>query len=207
LFGRFVPEEIARTLVADRGTLAPQTRVATVFFSDIAGFSTLAEGMNPEALVQLLNEYFELLGGILGRHHGVVQQFQGDAILATFNMPVPDSEHAANAVRAAVDIQRALEGRTFGDGLALPTRIGINTGKMVGGTVGSESRKSYTVHGDHVNVAARIEQMNKKYGTNLLVAESTMEEAGGVFRFEPIGEVRIRGRNQTARLYRVLDLA
>ena len=205
LFGRFVPREIAQSLVADRGNLTPQTREATVFFSDVIGFSTIAEGMPPEALIELLNEYFELLGGILNRHHGVVQQFQGDAILATFNLPVPDREHAANAVRAAVDIQKSLEGRTFGEELALPTRVGINTGTMVGGTVGSESRKGYTVHGDHVNLAARIEQMNKQYDTRILVAESTARQAEAAFRFEPIGEVPVRGRHQSVRLYRVLS--
>lgn len=205
LFGRFVPREVAQSLVADRGNLTPQTREATVFFSDVIGFSTIAEGIPPEALIELLNEYFELLGGILNRYQGVVQQFQGDAILATFNLPVPDTEHAANAVRAALDIQNALEGRTFGRGLKLPTRIGINTGMMVGGTVGSENRKGYTVHGDHVNLAARIEQMNKQYDTRILVAESTARQAGAAFRFEPIGEVPVRGRHQSVRLYRVLS--
>ncbi len=205
LFGRFVPEEVARSLVADRGNLAPRTVVATVFFSDIAGFSTLAEDLEPEPLIKLLNEYFELLGNIIGKHHGAIQQFQGDAILATFNLPIPDRHHASNAIRAALAIQRALAGRTFGDGRALPTRIGINTGTMVGGTVGSDRRKGYTVHGDDVNLAARIEELNKQYGTSLLVSETTVEQADPSIRFEAIGEVPIRGRSRPARLYGVLS--
>jgi class 3 adenylate cyclase len=203
LFGRFVPEEVAHTLVADRGNLAPQTREATVLFSDIAGFSTLAEGLEPEALIRLLNEYFELLGDIIRRHNGVIQQFQGDAILATFNLPVQDADHAADAVRCAIEIQYALQQRRFGDGHELITRIGINSGTMVGGTVGSESRKGYTVHGDAVNLAARLESLNKAHGTSILVAESTAELAGDGFDFRPIGEVSIRGRQRAARLYTV----
>ena len=134
--------------------------------------------MSPEALIALLNEYFSALMEPIERYGGVVHQFQGDAILATFNLPVTDPDHAANAVRTALAIQALVAARTFGEGISLPTRVGINTGHIVGGTVGSAGRLGFTVHGDDVNVAARLEQLNKRYGTRILVSQTTAELAG-----------------------------
>ncbi|MCZ6771623.1 MAG: adenylate/guanylate cyclase domain-containing protein [Proteobacteria bacterium] len=207
-FGKFVPEGIADAILADRGVLKPQTRVATILFTDIAGFSTLAETVTPERLVAMLNEYFATVIEPIERNGGVIDQFQGDAILATYNLPLEDPDHAEKAVRTAIEIQEALAEKRFdvGDGgraVHLVTRVGINTGTVVGGTVGASSRLGYTVHGDAVNVAARIEEMNKRYGTRLLVAQSTVDLAGAEFDFLPVGEVPVRGRQLPVTLYRV----
>ncbi len=203
-FGKYVPHSIADKILADRGVLAPQMRLTTTLFTDIVGFSTVSESMDPEALIGLLNEYFAVLIEPISRYGGVIHQFQGDAILATYNLPAADPEHAVHAVQAALDIQQALRDRRFGDGVALATRVGINTGTAVCGTVGSGGRLGFTVHGDDVNLAARIEQMNKELGTRILVAESTVRLAGDRFEFSRVGEVPVRGRTSGVVVYRVV---
>ena len=129
-----------------------------------------------------------------------MNQFQGDAILATFNVPLADPDHADKAVAAALRIREAVRSREFG-GVALRTRIGINTGSVVAGNVGSEGRLNYTVHGDAVNLAARIEQINKDYGSDLLISESTVAMLKSRPPIEEIGEVRVRGKTRGVRLY------
>lgn len=202
-FGRYVPEGLADAILKDRGVLRPHTQTATVLFTDIAGFSTLAETMPPERLFALLNDYFSVLIDIIEQHGGVIHQFQGDAVLATYNLPLHDPQHAANAVRTALAIQTVLAERRFGEGILLPTRIGLNTGTVVGGTVGAGGRLGFTVHGDAVNLAARIEQLNKQYGTRILAAQATVEQAGAEFAFELVGELPVRGRQQPVVLYRL----
>ena len=173
-------------------------------FTDIQGFSTVSEKLSPEELIATLNEYFSVVLAPVEKYGGVIHQFQGDAILATYNLPVDDPDHAVHAIKTAVELQEALAGRTFGPGVSLPTRVGINTGIMVGGTVGAGDRLGYTVHGDDVNVAARIQELNKRFGTYILIAASTMELAKDQFDFEPMGEVPIRGRQGSTRVYRLV---
>ena len=194
--GRFVPTDVARTLLSEGGELAPEQREATVLFCDLEGFTALTETLGPDGIVELLNEYFEVMVGILERYRGVVTQFQGDAILATFNVPVPDPAHAANALRAAIEMQCAAKRRTFA-GKRVANRVGINTGRVVAGAVGAKGRLSYTVHGDAVNLAARLEALNKELGTRILVSEATAAQVEGL-DLRPMGEVRVRG--QTARV-------
>ena len=191
-FGRFVPEAVAAAILAEDGDLTPTTTEATVLFTDIEKFTTVAEGLQPEEVVGLLNEYFSAAVEILERHNGVITQFQGDAILATFNVPAPDPQHAANAVSAAIELQRLMAGRTFA-GLRLGIRIGVNTGLLVAGNVGAAGRLNYTVHGDAVNLAARLEQVNKEHGTRIIVADSTVHEAPG-FPYRELGSVTVRGK-------------
>ena len=190
--GRFVPTDIARTLLTEGGELAPEQSEATVLFCDLEGFTSLTETLGPAGIVELLNEYFEVMVEILERHRGVVTQFQGDAILATFNVPVPDSAHASNALRAAIEMQSAVQRREFA-GQRIGSRIGINTGRLVAGAVGAKGRLSYTVHGDAVNLAARLEALNKELGTRTLVSEATAEQVEG-FDLKPMGEVGVRGQ-------------
>ena len=203
-FGKYVPAELAEAILADRGALRPQTREATVLFTDIVEFSTLSERMPPKALIELLNQYFAVVVEPIQRCSGVIHQFQGDAMLATFNLPLDDPQHAAHAVAAALEIQTALTATVFKletGNVELRTRVGINTGTVVGGSVGSESRLGYTVHGDDVNLAARIEQLNKAYGTAILVSAATRNAAGDAFEFEAIGVTPVRGREQPVTLY------
>ena len=191
--GRFVPTDVAKALLTEGGELAPVQSEATVLFSDLEGFTTLTETLGADGIVELLNEYFEVMVEILERHRGVVTQFQGDAILATFNVPVPDPDHAANALRAALEMQSAVRSREFA-GRRVGSRIGINTGRLVAGAVGAKGRLSYTVHGDAVNLAARLEALNKELGTRILVSGVTAARVEG-FDLEPKGEVDVRGQS------------
>jgi len=207
---RFVPEEIAQKVIqSEEGAITGKGEVSecTILFTDIEGFTAISETLTPEKLIEALNHYFSLIAGPITEHGGVISQFQGDAVLATFNVPRPDSDHASNAVRAALDIQSVLEGVEFGDGVHFNTRVGINTGAVVGGLVGSGDRVGYTVHGDNVNLTARLEQLNKDYGTRIIVADSTKAEIpDGSFVFSELGEVSVRGLNRPVRIYTVKDL-
>ena len=199
--GRFVPTDVARTLLTEGGELAPEQSEATVLFCDLEGFTSLTETLGPDGIVELLNEYFEVMVEILERHRGVVTQFQGDAILATFNVPLPDPAHASNALRAAIEMQSAVRRQEFA-GQRIGSRIGINTGRLVAGAVGAKGRLSYTVHGDAVNLAARLEALNKELGTRILVSAATAEQVEG-FDLEPMGEVGVRGQTERVRIHAI----
>lgn len=207
---RFVPSEVVRQVKSSEQRVeAGQGEVgqATIFFTDIEGFTTISETLSPQQLIATLNEYFSVVVEPIERFGGVINQFQGDAILATFNLPEKNPDHAANAIQAALEIQDVLKARTFGDNITLNCRIGINTGTCVGGLVGTGDRLGYTVHGDDVNLAARLEQLNKEYGTRILVSETTAGLAGRQrFAFERIGEVQVRGRQTATVIYTVSPL-
>ena len=204
---RFVPQEIAQKVIqSEEGAITGKGEVSecTILFTDIESFTAISEKLSPEQLIEALNRYFSLISGPITEHGGVISQFQGDAVLATFNVPKPDVDHASNAVKAALEIQSVLEGVEFGDGVQFNTRVGINTGTVVGGLVGSGDRVGYTVHGDNVNLTARLEQLNKDYGTRIIVAESTLEKIPeGNFAFCELGEVSVRGLNRPIRIFTV----
>ena len=205
-FGRYVDENVAATILRHdgEGVLAGETRQATVLFTDIAGFTTIAEHLAPHALVAALNQYLETVLAPIRAHGGVVNTFIGDGLFASFNMPLACEDHAAAAVRAAIDIQRAGGGRTFGDtGVAFATRIGISTGQVIGGSVGAGRRLTFTLLGDTVNLAARLEQLNKDYATRILVSQSTREACGDRFVFADLGRVAVRGRSDAAIVFSV----
>jgi class 3 adenylate cyclase len=205
-FGRYVDESVAATILKreGEGVLAGETREATVLFTDIAGFTTIAEHLAPDSLVAALNEYLETVLEPIRAHGGVVNTFIGDGLFASFNMPLACESHACAAVRAAIEIQRAVGGRTFGDmGAAFATRIGISTGHVIGGSVGAGRRLTFTLLGDTVNLAARLEQLNKDYGTRILVSHSTREACGDQFVFRDLGSVAVRGRSDAAIVFSV----
>lgn len=201
---RFVAPEVADRISASEHGLKPgdsEVRNASVLFTDIEGFSTLSESATPERLVALLNEYFEAISATVDQFGGAITQFQGDAMLVTFNAVKPDPEHARNAVRCAVAIQEATQARRFGGSVLMRTRCGISTGAIVTGAVGARNRLLYTVHGDEVNIAARLEQLNKKYGTYILATEGTVQAAGAAVRFRRVDEVVVRGRASPTVIY------
>ena len=204
---RFVPEEVAQKVTqSEEGATTGRGEVSdcSILFTDIEGFTAISESLQPEQLIEALNRYFSLIAGPISEYGGVISQFQGDAVLATFNVPRADSDHAANAVRAALAIQSVLQGVEFGDGVAFNTRVGINTGSVVGGLVGSGDRVGYTVHGDNVNLTARLEQLNKDYGTRIIVAQSTVDEIPeDSFNFRELGEVSVRGLQRPVTIYTV----
>jgi class 3 adenylate cyclase len=210
-FGRYVDESVAATILRRQGEgaratgkVAGETAEATILFTDIAGFTTIAEYLTPAELVGALNEYLETVLEPIRAHGGVVNTFIGDGLFASFNMPLACEDHAAAAVRAAIDIQRAVGSRTFGDqGVALATRIGISTGSVIGGSVGAGRRMSFTLLGDTVNLAARLEELNKQHGTRILASQSTRQACGKRFAFNALGNVAVRGRSEPVAIFSV----
>ncbi|MGZ3342566.1 MAG: adenylate/guanylate cyclase domain-containing protein, partial [Reyranella sp.] len=132
---------------------------------------------------------------------GVVNNFIGDGLFASFNLPLPLADHAAAAIRAALDIQQALAALPADAGVR--TRIGINTGTVIGVTIGTENRLNYTLLGDAVNIASRLEQLNKQFGTGILASESTVRAAGALASCERLGETDVRGHEVDVVVYRV----
>ncbi|WP_163834016.1 adenylate/guanylate cyclase domain-containing protein [Spartinivicinus ruber] len=201
---RFVPTQVAKNITRAEQRVAAgygEVREATMLFTDIAGFTSLSEELSPETLIQVLNHYFSVVAQPIEACGGTINQFQGDAILASFNLPTADDDHAKHAIEAALAIQQALAK----DQIALTTRIGINTGLVVGGLVGTKDRLTYTVHGDAVNLAARLEALNKQYSTLILLSERTRSLAGEVFDYQRVGEVQVRGRTQPTSIYTLCE--
>ncbi len=201
--GRYVPEKIAEKLLEDGGGLTPTEAEATVLFTDIAGFTALTEALGPLRIVEVLNAYFSRMTEIIELHEGLITQFQGDAILAIFNVPVAVPDHAVQACSAAMEMRAAVDGETFA-GERLKSRIGINTGSVVAGAVGAEGRLTYTVHGDAVNRAARVEALNKEMGTSLLITEMTARLLDSI-PVRRVGVTKLRGQTETVTVYTIDD--
>jgi len=208
-FQHYVPPAVVEDLIAEAGALrlGGEKRELTVLFSDIRGFTTLSEGMQPEELVKLMNEYFTVMTERVFAQRGSLDKYIGDAIMAVYGAPVVESDHPALACRSALDMLRALdELQKKWQSAGLPKigiGIGINTGQMVVGNMGSATRFNYTVVGDHVNLASRIESLNKTYGTSILISEYTYERVKAEFaaNSREVDSVRVRGREQPVRLY------
>jgi class 3 adenylate cyclase len=205
-FGRYVDESVATAILqgGGNGVLAGETRDATILFTDVSGFTTIAETLPPDHLIGALNEYLETVLDPIRAHGGVVNTFIGDGLFASFNMPLSCPRHASAAIRAAVDIQRAVAGRRFGEAkVAFVTRIGISTGAVIGGSIGAGQRLSFTLLGDTVNLAARLEKLNKDHGTSILVAETTCAGCGTEFVFKPLGSTAVRGRSASIAIFTI----
>ena len=195
-FRRYVPAELVRQLIStgEGAQLGGHKKELTVFFSDISGFTSIAELMPPEKLMLHLSEYFDELTRILTRHGATVDKYIGDAIMAFWGAPVHDDDHAIRACEASLACQEKiaeLNRKWINEGKsALVTRIGISTGETVVGNVGSTERMNYTVMGDNVNMASRLEGANKLYGTQIIVSRQTYEAASKKFLFRPSGPDR-----------------
>jgi class 3 adenylate cyclase len=197
--GQFVPEQVAHELLAGGGKLEPIEAKATVLVCDIEEFAALTDSLGAHRTIDFLNAYFEVAVEIVERYQGVVTQFQGDAILAVFNVPIAARDHGANALRAALEMVHAADSQTFA-GVRARNRVGLSTGRVVAGAVGSAGRLTYTVHGNAVNLAARLEQMNKQYGTRILLTDKTAERCPG-FALRKIADAEIRGYGEPVALY------
>jgi class 3 adenylate cyclase len=201
LFGRFVPRAVVNAMIAGRGTLAPIEREATVLFVDIAGFTAMTERAGANRAVEILNAYFEEVTRIIGEHNGIVTQFQGDGVMATFNVPVEDPRHASNAFEAACAILDCVAAYEFA-GERLRVRIGVNTGSLVAGNVGGGGRQSYTVYGSTVNLAARLEALCKEHGASLLLSATTAKALPDA-RLVAVGDVAVRGLREPVTVFSI----
>jgi adenylate cyclase/guanylate cyclase len=203
------PSIIDRMLASSRPPrLGGELRTLTIYFSDVVGFSTLSEHLPPDAVVALMNAYLSAMTDIIESEGGFVDKYIGDAIVAVFGAPADDPAHAAAATRAALRCQRRLaemnaEGGPFAD-RPLAQRIGLNTGEVLVGNIGSHRRFNYTVMGDAVNLASRLENANKQYGTAILAAEATVTAAGPGFAWRKLDTIQVRGREQAVQIYEAL---
>jgi adenylate cyclase len=209
MFAQYVPPEVVAELVAhpERLQLGGETRELTVMFTDLAGFTDLAEGLGPEDTVAMLTEYFDTMTAIVHRHRGTVDKFIGDAVMAFWGAPLHTPDHARLALAAAQEMQAAvatLSQRLQARGLPpLRMRIGLHSGPAVVGNIGSASRFSYTAVGDTVNLAARLEGANKAFGSGLLVSQATLDAAGpqATQGMRALADVVVKGKTQAVRVY------
>ena len=211
LFGRYVSKDIYDQLVANPALarLGGQRREMTVLFSDIRGFTTVSESGEPEEIVAILNVYFTRMVDIVFKHEGTLDKFVGDMVMALFGAPLDDPDHADHAVEAALEMIVELErlnvewqkqGRP-----ALDIGIGINTGPMIAGNIGSEAIMSYTVIGDAVNLGSRLESLNKNYGTRIIISEATRSRLKGNYEFRPLGDVVVKGKTRAVPIFEVVS--
>jgi adenylate cyclase len=209
-FSKFVPVTLVKQLIAS-GTgaeLGGEKRRLTIMFTDIEAFTTIAESMPTEALLQHVSEYLENLTTIILGESGTVDKYIGDCIMGFWGAPSPVADHEYRACRAALLCSRklaALNARWQGEGKpALRTRFGINSGEVSVGNMGSSERMNYTVLGDAVNLASRLESINKYYGTRVIVGEATYEVVRERFTMRPVDVVAVKGKTRGVRIYELL---
>jgi len=212
-FGVYVPRDLVRKLTAEGAEvkLGGERRRLTVMFSDVQGFTTIAERMDPEELMHVTSAYFQALTDDLLEHHATIDKYIGDAVMALWNAPRRDLAHAMHGCRAALHA-RALTLRLEEEFAArgwprLHTRFGLHSGEAVVGNVGSSDRMAFTAIGSMVNIASRIEGMNKMYGTQILVSEQTRLGAGNAFVFRPVDMVLAKGAQDPLEVHQLVGLA
>ena len=209
MFSRYVSKDVFDQLVADPSlaALGGARRHMTVLFSDIRGFTTMSEKGTPEEVVSQLNELFTRMVGVVFDHRGTVDKFVGDMVMALYGAPLDDGEHADHAVQTALAMIRALtEMNQQWQSRGKPTLdigIGINTGDMVAGNIGSDTIMSYTVIGDAVNLGARLESLNKDYGTRIIISEFTRAALKGRYDIHPLGDVVVKGKTKPVAIFEV----
>ena len=180
----------------------------TVFFSDLAGFTSFSETMSPDELVALLGDYFDAMTKVIGASGGTIDKFIGDAIMAFWNAPLSEERHAILASEAALACVQKLEAmkRESSVYAVLSARIGIATGPVLVGNIGSHERMNYTVMGDTANLASRLEGLGKRYGTSILVSEATYQAAKGAIVMRAVDVVAVKGKSKAVRVFEPLAL-
>jgi len=185
------------------------SKIATVLFSDIRGFTTLTETLGPQGTVSLLNEYFTIMVDILQSEEGMLDKFIGDAMMAAFGLPIAHDDDEDRAMRTAIKMIQQLEAwnvtRERENLVPVHIGIGLNTDSVVCGNIGSPKRMDYTLIGDGVNLAARLESACKQYAAKILVSEHTVEKLRGTYRMRDIDSVIVKGKTEPVVIYEVLD--
>jgi adenylate cyclase len=211
VLGQYLSPSVVTHVTRDPDSLklGGDERVMTVMFSDLRGFTTFSESLDPETLVHLLNEYLTIMSDVIFKYEGTIDKYMGDAIMAFWGAPQQQPNHATLACRAALEMVAALDelnARWAEQGRPpLAMGIGINTGVMKVGNMGSNSRFDYTVLGDSVNLASRMEGLNKEYGTTLIVSRATLDGTGGVFHARFLDLVAVKGKKEPVEVLEILD--
>jgi adenylate cyclase len=216
-FGQFLSPAVLASLRAkgDRLEMGGETRELTVFFSDLQGFTNFSEKLSPHDLVVILNEYLDEMGDVIvGRHDATADKYIGDAIMAFWNAPVDQGDHAWRGCAAAwhcqlrlAQIQDSLKAKGLDAGdEGLVMRIGLNTGPAVAGLMGSQRKLNYTVMGDTVNTASRLEGANKPYGSRIMISQATKDAAGPKVLTRPLDYIKVKGKAEATAVYEVIGL-
>jgi adenylate cyclase len=222
-FGRYVSEDVAKTLLTQdtKQTLGGEERVVTILFCDMRGYSTISEQMPPQQIVEMLNHYLSTMTEIINKHEGCIIEFMGDAIFAVFGAPHYLTDHAEKSVRCAIEMRSrltSLNNELKESGITrywksdtitkLSIRIGIHTGHVVAGNLGSRTRMKYSIIGDTVNVAARLEVLNKELDTDILISRDVYSQLPEELSSEMVnyGEHVVKGREQPVTVYSVETL-
>ncbi len=209
-FAQYVPEKVVEEILKDpdKLTLGGEERVVSVIFSDIVGFTPISEKLAPTELVHLLNDYLTAMSEIILANDGIIDKYEGDAIMAEFGVPVPYESHAFMACKTAVEMQRKLDELRKAwmkeEKPQLKSRIGINTGEVIVGNMGSRDVFDYTVIGDAVNLGSRLEGANKFYGTNIMISAFTYDQVKDDFRTRMLDVIRVKGKAEPIQVYELL---
>jgi len=209
LFSKYVSPAVVNALIADpaKARLGGERREMTVLFADIRGFTTMSEAARAEEVLLQLNEFFTQMVELLFKHHGTLDKFVGDMIMALFNAPLDDPDHADHAVKMGLAMLEELDQlnqRWCAQGKPkLDIGVGINTGEMIVGNVGSEKTLSYTVIGDNVNLGARLESLNKEYNSHIIISEFTLAKLKGQYHTRSLGSVKVKGKARAIDIYEV----
>jgi adenylate cyclase len=206
------PQVIDRMLASNKlPVLGGETREVTVFFSDLVGFSAIAEAMTPTELVTFMNEYLSAMTDIIESNGGYIDKYIGDSIVAVFGAPVDDADHARHAAQAALGCRDRLDELNQHSaalrGLQVAHRMGLNSGEALVGNIGSVRRFNYSVMSDAVNVASRLEGANKHYGTTIIASETTVALTGSTFSWRELDATRVKGRTTPVKIYELVAVA
>jgi adenylate cyclase len=213
LFGQYVPPELVDEMARnpEHFSMEPESREMTVLFSDVRGFTTISEGLDPKELSSLMNEFLTPLTEVIYGHRGTIDKYMGDAIMAFWGAPLPAADHARQGILAALQMHRKLaelqpqfRSRNWPE---IRIGVGLNTGRMSVGNMGSKIRLAYTVMGDAVNLASRLEGITKEYGAAIIVGESTRDLATHDFVFRELDRVRVKGKLEPVAIYEPLGVA
>ncbi|MFH1621302.1 MAG: adenylate/guanylate cyclase domain-containing protein [Patescibacteria group bacterium] len=211
-FSRYVSASVVESILKnpDKLKLGGEKREMSVLFSDIRGFTSISEGLTPEKLVELLNRYLGRMTDIVFKHEGVLDKYIGDAVMAFWNAPLNQEDHALRAVATGLAMRENLQEmnaqRVFGD-IEIKIGIGINSGDMVVGNIGGDARFEYTVIGDNVNLASRLESLTKEYGVWVLVTEFTRAKLKDEYLLRRLDKVAVKGKKEPVMIFEVLELA
>jgi adenylate cyclase len=210
-FGQYLSPKVIEQLMEhpDMLRLGGERKVLTVLFSDAAGFTTISEQLEPEELVELLNEYLTEMTDIILKYDGTVDKYEGDAIIAFFGAPISIDDQALKTCRTAIEMQKKLEALRekwkSENKPELFVRIGLNTGPMVVGNMGSRTRMDYTIIGDAVNLASRLEGINKNYNTSIIISEKTFRSAQDAIVARELDIIRVKGKSEPVKIYELID--